>query len=55
MPFFVPAMTFWLVVRVDAHLADGVVLRELAGRLRVGRAEHVLAEHRPGALRRPST
>ena len=38
----------WPVVRVDAHLADGVVLRELAGRLRVRRAEDVFAEHRPG-------
>ena len=36
------------VVRVDAHLADGVVLRELAGRLRVRGAEHVFPEHRPG-------
>jgi hypothetical protein len=35
-------------IRVDAHLADGVVLRELAGRLRVGHPEDAFAEERPG-------
>ena len=37
------------VVRIDAHLADGLVLRELARRLREGGAEDVGAEHGPVA------
>src|SRR6185503_15364710 len=37
------------VVRINAHLADGVVLRELAGRLVVRGAEDVFAEHGPGS------
>ena len=48
-PFFVPATTLLRVVRVDAHLADRVVLRELAGGLGVGRAEDARAEHGPVA------
>ncbi len=46
-PFFVPGGDDVRVVRVDAHLADRVVLRELSRRLGVGRAEDVGAERRP--------
>ena len=42
-----PATTLLRVVRVDAHLADRVVLRELARGLGVGRAEDARAEHGP--------
>src|SRR6185436_11920704 len=35
------------VVRIDAHFADGLVLRELAGRLRQRRAEDVGGEDGP--------